>query len=216
MWMAGGGVKAGFTYGESDELGFSIARDKVHIHDLQATILHLLGFDHTPAHLPLPRPRLSPDRRERAGREGDFGLTGGDRILALSATEAAAMKSRIVLASALLIAVFAAGYWFVELQILHLRCAFALDQVTIFREMCSKAQGAPPGDVVGYLEYVVGYYPSGSKQLAGSALDEIVESARDSSIRELINRLRISTGRDLGDDPSPWIKEYSQEPRHSF
>ena len=46
MWMAGGGVKPGFTYGESDELGFSIARDPVHIHDLQATILHLLGFDH--------------------------------------------------------------------------------------------------------------------------------------------------------------------------
>ena len=38
---------AGFTHGESDELGFSIARDKVHVHDLQATILHLLGFDHT-------------------------------------------------------------------------------------------------------------------------------------------------------------------------
>lgn len=46
MVMAGGGVKGGFTYGASDELGFSVARDKVHIHDLQATILHLLGFDH--------------------------------------------------------------------------------------------------------------------------------------------------------------------------
>ena len=46
MWLAGGGMKGGLTYGESDELGFSIARDKVHIHDLQATILHLLGFDH--------------------------------------------------------------------------------------------------------------------------------------------------------------------------
>ena len=46
MWLAGGGIKGGLTYGESDELGFSIARDKVHIHDLQATILHLLGFDH--------------------------------------------------------------------------------------------------------------------------------------------------------------------------
>ena len=33
-------------YGETDELGFSVARDKVHVHDLQATILHLLGFDH--------------------------------------------------------------------------------------------------------------------------------------------------------------------------
>lgn len=47
MWMAGGGVKGGYSHGESDELGFSVAKDKVHVHDLQATILHLLGFDHT-------------------------------------------------------------------------------------------------------------------------------------------------------------------------
>jgi hypothetical protein len=47
MWLAGGGVKGGYSHGESDELGFSIAKDKVHVHDLQATILHLLGFDHT-------------------------------------------------------------------------------------------------------------------------------------------------------------------------
>lgn len=47
MWMAGGGTKGGHTHGESDELGFSVARDQVHVHDLQATILHLLGFDHT-------------------------------------------------------------------------------------------------------------------------------------------------------------------------
>ncbi|WP_164103701.1 DUF1501 domain-containing protein [Candidatus Laterigemmans baculatus] len=47
MWMAGGGVKGGFEYGASDELGFSVAENPVHVHDLQATILHLLGFDHT-------------------------------------------------------------------------------------------------------------------------------------------------------------------------
>lgn len=47
MWMAGGGMKGGYTHGESDELGFSVARDKVHIHDFQATIMHALGFDHT-------------------------------------------------------------------------------------------------------------------------------------------------------------------------
>jgi hypothetical protein len=47
MWLAGGGVKGGFSHGESDELGFSVAKDKVHVHDLQATIMHLLGFDHT-------------------------------------------------------------------------------------------------------------------------------------------------------------------------
>ena len=46
LWMAGGGVKPGITYGESDEFGFNVARDPVHVNDLQATIFHLLGIDH--------------------------------------------------------------------------------------------------------------------------------------------------------------------------
>lgn len=46
MWMAGGGVKGGMNYGQTDELGFQITENKVHVHDLQATIMHLLGFDH--------------------------------------------------------------------------------------------------------------------------------------------------------------------------
>ena len=46
MWMAGGGIKPGQTYGTTDDLGFHVATDPVHVHDLQATILHLLGFDH--------------------------------------------------------------------------------------------------------------------------------------------------------------------------
>ena len=45
-WMAGGGIKPGMTYGQSDEFGFNVARDAVHVHDFQATILHLLGIDH--------------------------------------------------------------------------------------------------------------------------------------------------------------------------
>jgi Protein of unknown function (DUF1501) len=47
MWMAGGGIKPGVTLGESDDFGFNVTKDKVHVHDLNATILHLLGFDHT-------------------------------------------------------------------------------------------------------------------------------------------------------------------------
>ena len=46
MWIAGGGVKRGFSFGETDEIGYTGVRDRVHIHDLQATILHLLGVDH--------------------------------------------------------------------------------------------------------------------------------------------------------------------------
>lgn len=46
MWMAGGGIKRGLTYGSTDDLGFHVVENPVHVHDLQATILHLLGFDH--------------------------------------------------------------------------------------------------------------------------------------------------------------------------
>ena len=46
MWLAGGGVQGGLTYGATDELGFNIAENEVHVHDLQATILHCLGLDH--------------------------------------------------------------------------------------------------------------------------------------------------------------------------
>ena len=46
VWLAGGGVKRGHVHGETDELGFNVARDPVHVHDLHATLLHLLGFDH--------------------------------------------------------------------------------------------------------------------------------------------------------------------------
>jgi hypothetical protein len=46
LFLAGGGVKGGFSHGETDELGFSVASGKVHVHDLQATILHLLGIPH--------------------------------------------------------------------------------------------------------------------------------------------------------------------------
>jgi uncharacterized protein (DUF1501 family) len=46
MWMAGGGIKPGITFGKTDDLGFHVVENGVHVHDLQATILHVLGFDH--------------------------------------------------------------------------------------------------------------------------------------------------------------------------
>ena len=46
IWMAGGGVKPGFVYGETDEFGYNVIKDGVHVHDFQATILHLLGINH--------------------------------------------------------------------------------------------------------------------------------------------------------------------------
>jgi hypothetical protein len=47
VWLAGGGVRAGTTYGETDEFSYNVVRDPVHVHDLHATILHLMGIDHT-------------------------------------------------------------------------------------------------------------------------------------------------------------------------
>jgi hypothetical protein len=57
LMLCGGGIKAGYTHGESDDLGFKVGSDLVHVHDLQATLLHCLGFDHT------------------KGGERDFGVT---------------------------------------------------------------------------------------------------------------------------------------------
>lgn len=46
MWLAGGGVKRGFSWGETDELGYNVVKDPLHVHDLNATVLHLLGLNH--------------------------------------------------------------------------------------------------------------------------------------------------------------------------
>ena len=46
VWLAGGGVKGGMTYGQSDDVGFAAVENKMHVHDLHATILHLMGMDH--------------------------------------------------------------------------------------------------------------------------------------------------------------------------
>ena len=46
MWFAGGGTKAGAIVGQTDELGFNAVEDRAHVHDIHATILHLLGLDH--------------------------------------------------------------------------------------------------------------------------------------------------------------------------
>jgi Protein of unknown function (DUF1501) len=47
MWMAGGGIKPGMTYGETDDFCYNVAANPVHVHDLQATLMHCMGFDHT-------------------------------------------------------------------------------------------------------------------------------------------------------------------------
>jgi hypothetical protein len=86
--------------------------------------------------------------------------------------------------------------------------AFADEQTRIFDEMRVKATQSGPADAVGYMQYAITYYPSGTKQRAGSQLDRIVERERGCAVREIICHLRATTKEDLGENPSPWIKKY--------
>jgi len=106
------------------------------------------------------------------------------------------------------------GWFFVRDAVKSVRIAFAEEQTEIFEQMRRKADDAlrkEPPDVrqaVSFLEYAYEYYPSGTKQPKGSRLDCVVERARNACVREIIARLRVSTGEDLGDVPDPWIKRY--------
>ena len=86
-----------------------------------------------------------------------------------------------------------------------IQIAFADEQTAIFDQMRRQTAEATGADV-GYLEYVLGYYPSGTKQTKGSGLDRVVERARQCAVREIIAILRTRTGEDYGDDPRRWIE----------
>ena len=72
MWMAGGGIKGGTIYGETDDFSYNIVKDPVHIRDFHATVLHLLGFDHERFTYQLPGARPAADRRRAGGGDSRF------------------------------------------------------------------------------------------------------------------------------------------------
>ena len=88
------------------------------------------------------------------------------------------------------------------------RIAFASEQTQIFDEMRTRALQSDTSGAAGYLEYVVVYYPSGTKQEPGSPLDRIVERERAQAARDIIAYLRAKTGEDLGEKPEAWIQKY--------
>ena len=77
IWMAGGGIKGGTLYGRTDEIGKTVVENKTTVHDLHATILHLLGLDHERLVYRFGGRDESPDRRPRPRRPRDPGLTPG-------------------------------------------------------------------------------------------------------------------------------------------
>jgi hypothetical protein len=92
---------------------------------------------------------------------------------------------------------------------LKIHVAFASDQTQIFDEMRTRALQSDPAGAAGCLQYVVNYYPSGSKQETGSRLDRIVERERAFAVRAIIAHLRAKTGQDLGENPDAWMQKYA-------
>jgi hypothetical protein len=86
-----------------------------------------------------------------------------------------------------------------------LQIAFADEQTAIFERMRRLTAESEIADA-GYLGYALSYYPSGTKQAEGSALDRVVERARQSAAREIIAILRLRTAKDFGDEPRRWIE----------
>ena len=99
-----------------------------------------------------------------------------------------------------------AVYCQIENLLKTVKIRFAAEQTEIFEEMREKAKNANADEAAGALSYVLFYYPSGTKQPAGSPLDVVVERARRSAVREIIALLRTKTGRDFGDEPLDWIE----------
>lgn len=92
---------------------------------------------------------------------------------------------------------------------LKIGVAFASEQTHIFEEMRTKALQSDATGAAGCLQYVVYYYPSGTKQQSGSRLDTMVERERGRAERDIIACLRSRTGQDLGESPEAWIQKYA-------
>lgn len=80
----------------------------------------------------------------------------------------------------------------------------------MLNEMSNRALVDNPAQLADRLRTVITYYPSGTKQDKGSALDQIVEQQRDRAVQEIITMLRVRTRDDLGRAPEPWIKKYGR------
>lgn len=93
---------------------------------------------------------------------------------------------------------------------LNIRVAWANEQTKIFDATRTQALQSDPAHAAGCLDYVVGYYPSGSKQVTGSRLDQMVERDPSLAARDIIAYLRDMTDEDLETSPEAWIQKYGK------
>ncbi|MEO2089330.1 MAG: hypothetical protein ABGY75_07515 [Gemmataceae bacterium] len=131
------------------------------------------------------------------GRD-DMTATGYKRL-------AIALAALVVLTAAAAVGLFC-GRLLLEIQV-----ALAAEQTQIIDECRGRALQSEVADAVGYMEYAIHYYPSGTKQEHGSRLDRIVERQRASAVRDIITHLRAKSGQDLGDDPQAWISQFGRK-----
>ena len=124
------------------------------------------------------------------------------------------MTRRHCLVIALVVVLLIAGACSAWHAILSIHIAFADDQTRVFEEMVDRASAAlstSPPDVttaIGSLKYLHYHYPSGTKQVVGSRLEQIVERSRHIAEKRIMDMLRVATGDDLGDDPEAWLERY--------
>ena len=102
------------------------------------------------------------------------------------------------------------GGLFWSYGLLKIQVAFASEQTQIFTRMRAQALQSDAASAAGCLRYVVGYYPSGSKQQTGSLLDRMVEYERALAVRDIVAYLRNKTGQDLGESSEAWIQKYAK------
>lgn len=122
------------------------------------------------------------------------------------------MKKKIGIGIGLVLAIYLLGSLVWDFGMLKAQANFANEQTRICEEMRSKAlKTSSPVEIVDCLEYAANYYPSGSKQTAGSHLDHVVERYRRSVVRDIIAHLRRITAEDLGESPEPWIRKFRPE-----
>ena len=114
----------------------------------------------------------------------------------------------ILLGLVSLVLLLLCGLMFWSYGWLTIRVAMADEQTKIFDEMRVRALQTDAAGAASCLQYVVGYYPSGSKQETGSRLDRMVERERAFAVRDIIAHLRIKTGEDLGQSPEAWMQKY--------
>lgn len=103
-----------------------------------------------------------------------------------------------------LLALGLATYSYIEHNLVILRTDFANEQIAFFDDMQSRASESSD-QALNALQAIMQYYPSGTKQVKNSNLDNSVEAARHIAFTSVIRQLRATTGKDFGDDPNAWL-----------